>query len=359
MGEAARSIVVPEAETLGEAYPPTRFNRMTIAELENLPEPEWIIHNWVAQGEVGVTFGDSGAGKTFATIAKACALASGADFFGSRVKKTRVLYCAGEGARRIRRRIQAYMQERPEQAADIREHLTVLPASFSLLEESDIAKLGDYLTGDPDDVPGYVIFDTLARFSVGANISDNEEMMIVHNNCMALAERLGDAGIELIHHTGHGETGRMWGAKTLINNMDFVIEMKRKDGGVGEINFKKLKDSEKGSKLKYELEQVTLEGEFDEYGCPRTSCVSIQSDRQVTGSPGDDLSAVDKAICRWVAGPGCGGWHSGSEIARAIDRRSSSVNDRLPGLKIKGLMDKSDNGKWRATDALFMTDRLD
>jgi len=69
--------------------------------------PAWLAKGLLPRVGIGLLFGESGAGKSFAAVHSALCVAWGLPLFGAKVKRGGVLYIAAEGGRSVTRRFQA------------------------------------------------------------------------------------------------------------------------------------------------------------------------------------------------------------------------------------------------------------
>jgi hypothetical protein len=71
------------------------------------------------EGALSVIYGDSGSGKTFATLDMAFHVGAGLDWNGKKVTRGLVVYVAAEGGKRIKRRIAAFQKRFREEYGDV------------------------------------------------------------------------------------------------------------------------------------------------------------------------------------------------------------------------------------------------
>jgi RecA-family ATPase len=75
----------------------SRFKLLWLAELNDLPEPSWLIEGILAANAVVVLYGASAIGKTFVALSMALSVAAGHPWCGKPTKSGSVLYVAAEG----------------------------------------------------------------------------------------------------------------------------------------------------------------------------------------------------------------------------------------------------------------------
>ena len=100
-----------------------REHTYTLDQLDDLPDPPWLIDQVLPANGLGIIWGESGAYKTFVALDLACRLASGLHAWERHTTRASVLYIAGEGAHGIRKRIRAWRAAHPD--ADPTDNLLV------------------------------------------------------------------------------------------------------------------------------------------------------------------------------------------------------------------------------------------
>jgi hypothetical protein len=91
---------VSEAKPLkanGKAPAEPRFKLLTVPELLAAPPPAWAVQNIIPDRGIGIIWGASSSGKTFAALDLACAVVRGVSWHGHAVVQGSVLYVAVEG----------------------------------------------------------------------------------------------------------------------------------------------------------------------------------------------------------------------------------------------------------------------
>lgn len=184
-------------------------------ELDQLPEPSWIIDGHLPEGLLAL-YGPSSSGKSFVALDWSLCLASGRAWFGNAVQQRRVLYVAGEGAAGIRVRRDAWLAEH---RADVT-GFHVLGQAVNLLDgrvqvqlTQAVRRLGI----------GFVVLDTLNR-TMGGDENSTEHMSAYIAACTQLMQ--AGATVLIVHHTGV-DTTRMRGNTALYAACDAVAVVER------------------------------------------------------------------------------------------------------------------------------------
>ena len=80
---------------------------LSLAELDALPLPEWIIDGLIPEAGFAVPYGPPKSGKTFVMLAAGLHVAAGLPWCGKTVKQGAVVYIAGEGTGGLSLRLKA------------------------------------------------------------------------------------------------------------------------------------------------------------------------------------------------------------------------------------------------------------
>jgi RecA-family ATPase len=135
----------------------TRFKLLGPAELNNLPEPSWLIEGILPANALGVLYGAPGVGKTFVALSIALSIAAGHSWCGKLTKSGSVLYVAAEGVSGMRLRVQAYQRRHGIFAEQIR----YLGDVFDLRRMAEIEELISTLK-TANFRPDLIVLDTWA-----------------------------------------------------------------------------------------------------------------------------------------------------------------------------------------------------
>lgn len=249
----------------------------------------WIIKGVLPKAGLGVVYGASGSGKSFAVLDMGMAIARGIEWRGKRVRQGRVAYIAAEGADGFRKRLAAYAMHHQVDLATV--PMTVLNAAPNLLEKQDavdVAK-GVKASGGAD----LIVVDTFAQTTPGANENAGEDVGKALGYCKRIHEVTG-AMVLLIHHSGKDATKGARGWSGLRAAADAEIEVIR-EGDARALRLTKSKDGEDGLAWGFALEVVQVD--VDEDLEPVTSCVVVDAQMPVVGAgPARRLGPVEKVV---------------------------------------------------------------
>lgn len=256
---AVRPAVLSEAE-----QPPRVYKLLSAADLRDMPPMRWRVHAVLPETGYAAIYGPSGCGKGFLVVRLAAAIAEGADFFGHRSNRGRVVYVVLEGQAGVPQRVSAWVQD---SGRDYPDGVRFVFESFRLTERDDVLALAAAIAaaGGAD----VVIIDTLNR---AAPTSDENSALDMSRVLEAVKELQSVVGglVLLVHHAGKDATRGMRGHSSVHAALDAVVEVTRSDDR-REWTSSKVKDGSDGEAHGFRLRVVTV-GE-DEHGEPVTSCV--------------------------------------------------------------------------------------
>lgn len=267
----------------GPAKPKKQFTLHTLADLEALPRPEWLIEGIAQTRGLTVLYGPSNAGKSFAALDWALSVATGKSWHDRKTSTGRVAYVVGEGATGIVARGQAWMKTRA--VSEVKDAFFILTVP-QFMEAQDV----DGLTVALDEVdkkPSFIVIDTLARCFVGGDENSAKDMGTFVQACRDLQSRL-DAAILLVHHTGK-DNGKERGSSALRGAADVMIGVSKK-GDVVTLTNDKQKDDREFEPVRLRLTVVKLEGSAG--NGEGSSCVLEPMKNDPTSSDGQQPSAA-------------------------------------------------------------------
>ena len=254
---------------------PPRFNFEPVHLFSSAKALPWIIKGMLPKAALGVVYGASGSGKSFAVLDMGMAIARGTPWRGRKVRQGRVAYIAAEGADGFRKRIAAYAQHTGVDLTGV--PMTVLNAAPNLLEKQDAVDIarGVKASGGAD----LIVVDTFAQTTPGANENAGEDVGKALGYCKRIHEATG-AMVLLIHHSGKDATKGARGWSGLRAAADAEIEVVR-EGDARALRLTKSKDGEDGLVWGFALEVVQIG--VDEDIEPITSCVVVDAPAPAVG----------------------------------------------------------------------------
>lgn len=244
-----------------------RRRRYRADELNQLPEPSWLIKDELPANGLTILFGASGAGKSFQAL----------DYAEQVAQDKAVLYIAAEGASGYRARITALQKRNQRQTGKL--YFWIEP--LNMLDEGHVE---EFIRENADLEVGLVVIDTLARCMVGGDENSAKDMGLFVQACNRLQTAMQTA-VLVVHHTGKSGTSER-GSSALRGAADMMIELKNDDGLI-RISCEKSKDS-----AGFETRHMRLVQMAD-------SCVLMPSDKIVLDE--NILSNNEKTIIEFLA----------------------------------------------------------
>lgn len=251
--------------------PPTVEWLMPADEFSSQPAPiSWLVKGWLQENALIMVHGPSGGGKTFVVLDWAMSMASGKqDWAGNKVKRSKVIYLAGEGHAGLRGRVAAWKQKKGFHNLD----MWISKSGCDLNTSSGYQQVSEQLRS-LEISPSLIVVDTLHRFLQGDENSAQDTKTML-DACSALMSEF-NCSVLLVHHTGVSDEAqhRARGSSAWRGALEIEISIvPSKGGGPMEIIQRKSKDSELADTLYCTLESVEISGWIDEDGEPVKSAV--------------------------------------------------------------------------------------
>ena len=281
----SREEVIAKAEAIMAELPTggrRRFTPEPIYDVSRHPPMEWLIKSVMPKAALGILYGASGSGKTFVALDFAFSIAMGRDWRKHRTTQAKVIIIAAEGGSGLGKRAEAYSRYYGFDLRDV-PNLHVITAAPNFLESDDISEV----LAEIKAIGGaeFLVIDTLAQVTPGANENTSEDMGRALANINLLHEQLG-CMVELVHHAGKDASKGSRGWSGLKAAADVQHEVTRHDDGQREILIEKMKDGEDGVRFGFKLEVVELGIDLD--GDVITSCVAVETELSTPKQePGD------------------------------------------------------------------------
>lgn len=243
-----------------------------ISSLHSSP-PQWVIEGVIPDDAIGMLFGPSSGGKSFAALDIGLCIASGRDWHGRETMRSGgVIYVCGEGHQGIANRIRAWEKYHEVPVDDLPFRITRGPIRF--IDDGDKKALLDAIEAEVGLLSGValIIVDTLNR-NFGDGDENSTKDMTRFIDAITDIHKATGASILIVHHTGLTDGERARGNGSLKNACDFEIKhaMKSKEGDpekVFTLLGKKMKDGSEMAPVHFKLKTVTLgvDSRGKEYG---------------------------------------------------------------------------------------------
>ena len=278
--DIARAREKPDAKPDDDTAKAPSYVSLTLAELLDLPTPEWLIDEVLPAGSLVVLCGPWKLGKSFVALDMAAALAARAQWQGRDVQGGDVIYVSAEGTQK--KRMQAWIKENGIEP----ERLLVWPKPVSLRDGGELGKFIQEVRARGWGNPVLIVCDTLSRCFGGGRENDQGDMaQFVEGTDREKAEFPGVTQL-IIHHPGKDESRGPRGSSVLPAAIDTQMVLKgnrfdkpRKAEAEGadyvasfDLSCEFQKDDEPFEPIKLALRLVDL-GYKDTKGRPVKSCV--------------------------------------------------------------------------------------
>lgn len=248
---------------------PRSFELINVSTLDTVRPIAWRIKGLLEAESVACIYGPPGSGKSFLVLSLCAAIAEGHErWFGFRVIKSPVVYCALEGAGGFRLRLAAYRQAN----GSILENFWLIEEPFDLRNPDD--HLGIIESISAIDLESPVIFlDTLSSACPGINENATEEMGLAIEAAKIIQRGTGGL-VVLVHHTGKAGNGPR-GSSVINGNCNTLIELEVDEARTqrGWFAPKVKEGAEIHDRHSFVLEVVTLG--YDDDGDEISSCFVI------------------------------------------------------------------------------------
>lgn len=209
----------------------SRFRPMSMRELDELPDPTWLIPDLIPEDGVTMFYGQPGSYKSFLVLMYCLELA--------RAGK-RVVYAAGEGVRGLKIRRNAWGTLHDVEVRDL--PLWLVP---DVAWVADGGQLQEFIDEVKPFKPDFVVIDTVARAMTTLNENDAKDM----GQFVAYADTIKRAlrtTVGIIHHSGKDPNNPLpRGSGALIGGVDAMHEVKAdKTAHTVEVWVRRVKDAE-------------------------------------------------------------------------------------------------------------------
>jgi hypothetical protein len=227
---------------------------LTMAEVEAMPPPQWLIYGVIPRGGLVIPYGPPKAGKTFLVTAWGLHVAAGLEWCGRPTTQGAVVYVVGEGLGGFSARL-AVMREAygiPSTAP-----FFVIPRAVNFRDDNAVKELVAAIEAAlPSGVTlALIVIDTLARAMPGVDENSAQEVGLVIARCDAVKEHFG-ATVMPVHHTGKDTERGMRGSNALLGAVDASYLIQRAGKGVVRLKNDAMKDAEEFADMLFDMEQV-------------------------------------------------------------------------------------------------------
>lgn len=280
----------------------------SVSDFTAQPQPiKWLIKHWLQDEALIMTFGQSGAGKTFIVLDWALRIATPSieTWCGEKVRHGDVAYLAGEGHAGLRARCKAWIQHN-QITEDIRMFVSNSGTDLNTPEglQQTISSIRDM-----EISPRLIVVDTLHRFLNGDENSAQDSKSML-DACAVLTREFG-CSVMLVHHTGVSQDAqkRGRGSSAWKGALEQEICVEKEEGKpLIKISQTKNKDAEPAMPKNMELATIDINGWFDEDDEQVHSAIVMESNTPVVDKANKKLEDYTNVFKKaWFA--------SGAEVA--------------------------------------------
>ncbi len=227
---------------------------LSLAELDAMPDLEWLIDGVLPTNSLCVLFGVPGCGKSFVALSMALTASVGDRWLGRDTRRICSLYIAAEGVLGMKYRVRAFSRRHPVESQGLRLYPDAIQIADPAARASVVADLRAQ-----NFTPNLIIIDTLARVAIGKDENSSRDMGEVVAAVDALRKEFS-ATVLLIHHT-RKDGGSERGSSALRGAADVMIECKASADYeyAVELQCSKMKDAEPFEDISIGLERVKLD----------------------------------------------------------------------------------------------------
>jgi hypothetical protein len=262
--------MIDEATGLEEEFgvPPQKretFERLNLAQIDNLPDPEWLVEGLVIDNSLGFIYGAPGTGKSFIALGMALSIASQQPEWWARkiIKPGPVLYISSEGVGDIKFRIRAWKTHFGVDCTP--ERFNLVRQSINFMDAEDVQKLVstiDEFVQEVHEIPSLVVVDTVSRVLPGADENLQKDMTLFIKACDLIRETYGSTVLG-VHHTSR--SGNLRGSTVFDGAGDCLVHVVREVDAESQqvtdsyIFARKIKAAADGWRQDFQLKKVVVD----------------------------------------------------------------------------------------------------
>jgi len=302
------------------------YQFLTDVQVEDRPDPDWLIANILPASSLGLVVGQSESFKTFLVLDWVLSIGTGSDWLGHKCEEGLVAYIAAEGTPGLGRRIKAWKSFNDHRVTKARFLLEVVPFMHEQAQNDLLRTLEDL-----PEAPKMVVVDTMHRSMAGGDENSAKDVGTFVDVCDRIRKITG-ATVLTVHHMGKSKVKKERGSSALRGAMDtvFLVERSGKSSSMT-VTCDKQKDAEG-------FDQIGLKKEVIKVGSG-TSCILI--DREASAA----LTEKEKEVLDVLKGTATRAeWMEKLGLApRTFDRVAKS-------LVAKGYVGKTEIGSYVITE---------
>ena len=252
MTDVTSSPVSSSLQTAPAAQSPRhRFSILTFKQVQQLPDPEWLIKNVLPAKSLAILYGAPGVGKTFLALDMALSIASALDWAGHETTPGAVVYVVAEGVAGLSKRFRAWCVA--QGVGDV-PRVYLLPDAPQLAKRGEAVQLVKDLQAQIPEPISLVVIDTLARCFLGSEENSAKDVGELIAGADCIRKKL-DCAVLLVHHTTKkGDSER--GSSALRGAPETMISVES-DSGIMTVACEKQKDAAPFEPIRLRLHPVS------------------------------------------------------------------------------------------------------
>lgn len=331
---------------------PNQRHLLTIADMLNLPAPEWLIKDFIPDRGQSALYSEPGKFKSFVALDMSLSIACGIPWHGHEVKQTNVLYICAEGQHAFGIRILGWLNARNE--GHHTDAFRILPVPVNFLNPANAGLLAEVIEQEMGGA-GLIVVDTVARnFGTG----DENSTKDMNSYIASIGKLATKAHVMNIHHAGKDGTKNERGSSVFRAAMDASLKLVREDGSdLVTILTRKQKDAPEAKPLVLRVPQIEvthpITGEIFTSRVPTPPGPDVIYD---TGEGDPDKFTKVERLCveelRRLGRTSC------SALAAAVGRDRENVRKTLKGLVKRGSLTLDSSGFYAVKNTAYENNDL-
>ena len=302
------------------------FDLYNPEQMEALPPPRWLVEDLISEDGLSILYGEPGSFKSFIALDMALRIAIGMDWHGAAIKKTGVIYIAGEGLRGVGKRIAGWRRHHRMEKIDA--PFYVLPQAVQVLDPAQRAKLIRTIESLKGNIwaneVGLIVVDTVSRSIAGIDENTQDTMTQFVDACDEIKRAAGGALLG-IHHSGKDKEKGMRGSSVLLGAVDASLRLTKSERIVT-MQTEKQKDAEQSAPVYFTMQKIEWEGDDE----PVSTLIPVRSNAR-----SDD--GISMEMIRRAFGLMTEAWTSGKPLSNAPQtRREGRFAPRVFATQIGG-----------------------
>lgn len=205
--------------------PRPRLPILDVPGLLSVPDPTWIIDQWIIDDGASVWYGPPKVFKTFNVLDMALSVACGVEWRGNATVQQPVLYLLGEGMGTFKYRVHVWLAKRSEGR---QARFWTIPVGVPLSTPEGLANAIAAIDSLPA-MPGLIVVDTLNRHFGPGDENSSQDMTKFVQSVDALRAHTR-AHIAVVHHSGKDAEKGARGSSALLGAVDNEFRITRTEG---------------------------------------------------------------------------------------------------------------------------------